>query len=337
MITGNIDLSVGSVAGLTGAIVAMLQVHFLPGILPEYISSPLLISLMSITITIILGALIGLWHGFLISYASVPSFIVTLGGMLFFRGAVLGVTKGITISPLLPDFRILGSGYMSHFTGYLLAVIIILIIWGNFLVQIKNKNQLPWQEPLLDFIKNIIISFFIIILTLILNSYRGIPNPVLIMIVLGFIFNYISKHTSFGRYVFAIGGNTEASRLAGINVKLNLLIVFVLIGVLTAISGIILTARLNAATNSAGNMFELSAITACAIGGISLFGGKGSILNAIIGALIIASIDNGMSMINIEMFWQQMIKGLILIGVVWLDISYQRKAYVKSSFISTGT
>lgn len=159
-----------------------------------------------------------------------------------------------------------------------------------------------------------------------LNRYYGVPIPMLIVVLLAMIFVFIAVKTPFGRYIYAIGGNIEAAALSGINIKRVVLSVFVLMGILSAIAGVLLTSRLNAATVSAGEMYELDAIAACVIGGTSLMGGRGNIVGAIIGALIMASIDNGMSMMNIETFWQYIVKGLILVIAVWMDISNKDKA-----------
>src|SRR5690625_4380714 len=161
-----------------------------------------------------------------------------------------------------------------------------------------------------------------------LSRYNGIPLPMLIVVALGGLFIFIASKTSFGRRIYAIGGNPEAARLSGINIKRNTLMVFVLMGALAGIAGVILTSRLNAATTSAGDMYELDAIAACVIGGTSLSGGRGRIFGSIIGALIMVSIDNGMSMMNIPAFWQYIVKGLILIVAVWIDTASKNRAVV---------
>jgi len=327
IVSGNIDLSVGSVVGLTGAIVAILQFGLLERISLFSNVSQVIITLIAIFITLIFGALVGVWQGSWIAYGRVPSFIVTLGGMLFFRGAVLGVTKGITISPLLSSFKILGEGYLPKFAGNIIAGFFIFLLWISWIFKrkLKIKYRLSSRFFIVDLVFQVVLTGIIILITVILNMYRGIPIPVVLMLFVGLVLGYISKNTSFGRNVYAIGGDMEASRLSGINVRLNLLLVFILMGVLSSVSGIILTARLDAATTNAGSLFELSAIAACVIGGTSLFGGVGSISGAVIGSLVIASIDNGMSMVNVKIFWQYMIKGIILIVIVWLDVNFQSR------------
>jgi D-xylose transport system permease protein len=159
-----------------------------------------------------------------------------------------------------------------------------------------------------------------------LNDYQGIPVPVLIVVVMALIFTGLATKTRFGRYVYAIGGNSEAARLSGINIRRNVLAVFALSGLMAALGGILLTARLNAASVAAGQMAELDAIAACVIGGTSLMGGTGSIGGAIIGALVMASLDNGLSMMNTPPFWQFIVKGLILVLAVWIDIATKTRA-----------
>ena len=174
-------------------------------------------------------------------------------------------------------------------------------------------------------LKSLLYGILIIGFVVLMNQYQGIPVPFIIVILLAVVFTFISKNTVFGRQIFAIGGNAEASSLSGINIKRRLLLVFVLCNTLAAVAGIILTARLNAATSTSGMNLELDAIAACVIGGTSLVGGAGTIPGAIIGALVMASLDNGMSIMNLDSFWQYIVKGLILVLAVWVDIYTRQK------------
>ncbi|PAE17019.1 sugar ABC transporter permease [Virgibacillus sp. 7505] len=314
IVAGHIDLSVGSLVGLLGGIAAILQVWHGWGTIPVII------------VTVIAGALLGLWQGWWVAYRAVPAFIVTLGGMLVFRGILIGISKGQTVAPMNESFKQIGNSYLPYVLGYILAMIsIALLIYGTYRNRFKRK-QLGLVIPagIIDYGKVSLYSFFILLATYMLNRYLGIPVPIFIVIVLAAIFIFISNKTAFGRYVYAIGGNQEAAALSGINIKWNTLWVFITMGALAGIGGILLTSRLNAATVSAGDMYELDAIAACVIGGTSLMGGKGRITGALIGALIMASIDNGMSIMNIEAFWQYIVKGLILILAVWVDISSKK-------------
>ncbi|GMN99242.1 sugar ABC transporter permease [Parageobacillus thermoglucosidasius] len=311
IIAGHIDLSVGSVVGLTGGIAAILQVWYGWG------------TVSVIVVAIIVGALIGLWQGWWVSYRNVPAFIVTLGGMLIFRGILIGISNGETIAPLNKSFEAIGNSYLPYAVGYVIAIISIIMLFV-FVNRNRKKRKLlglTVHTKANDYGKAAIYSLCILVLVYMLNRYYGIPIPMLIVVLLAILFVFIAVKTPFGRYIYAIGGNIEAAALSGINIKRVVLTIFVLMGALSGVAGIILTSRLNAATVSSGEMYELDAIAACVIGGTSLMGGRGNIIGAMIGALIMASIDNGMSMMNIETFWQFIVKGLILIIAVWIDIS----------------
>lgn len=315
IVAGHIDLSVGSIVGLTGGIAAMLQVW-------NGWSTP------AVVITaIVAGALIGLWQGWWVAYRAVPAFIVTLGGMLIFRGMLIGLSDGQTISSLDSSFKLIGNSYLPFIPGYVLAAIAV-VAMIYFTVNGRKKREqmgLMVLPGIVDYGKIATYSIVILILTYMLNRYLGIPVPFLVVVVVALAFMFITNKTAFGRRIYAIGGNAEAAALSGIKIKLNTLYVFVIMGALAGVAGVLLTARLNAATVSAGNSYELDAIAACVIGGTSLMGGKGKIVGAIIGALIMASIDNGMSMMNIGAYWQYIVKGLILILAVWVDIVSKNK------------
>ncbi|PTR45901.1 sugar ABC transporter permease [Geobacillus thermodenitrificans] len=316
IIAGHIDLSVGSVVGLTGGIAAILQVWYGWG------------TATVIFVAIVAGALIGLWQGWWVAYRGVPAFIVTLGGMLIFRGILIGISNGETIAPLDSSFEAIGNSYLPYAIGYILAAVSIVLLFVSIERNRKKRKELGLvlNSRANDYGKAAIYSLCILVLVYMLSRYYGVPIPMLIVVLLAVIFVFIAVKTPFGRYIYAIGGNIEAAALSGINIKRVVLSVFVLMGVLSAIAGVLLTSRLNAATVSSGEMYELDAIAACVIGGTSLMGGRGNIVGAIIGALIMASIDNGMSMMNIETFWQYIVKGLILIMAVWIDISSKSKA-----------
>ncbi|MCG7336546.1 sugar ABC transporter permease [Sporosarcina sp. ACRSM] len=314
IVAGHIDLSVGSLVGLTGGVAAILHVWY------DWSTFAVVVA------AIVVGALFGIWQGWWVAYRAVPAFIVTLGGMLIFRGILIGLSKGQTVSPMNDSFKAISNSYLPFTIGYILAVVSIglLIVWTMWNRAKKKNLDLLLPAPLIDYGKISIYSFFILLATYMLNRYQGIPTPILIVVFFAAVFIFVSSKTSFGRYVYAIGGNPEAAALSGINIKRNTLWVFTSMGALAGIAGVILTSRLNAATVNAGNMYELDAIAACVIGGTSLMGGKGKVVGALIGALIMASIDNGMSMMNIETFWQYIVKGLILIVAVWIDIASKK-------------
>ncbi|HOD41039.1 MAG: Xylose transport system permease protein XylH [bacterium ADurb.Bin243] len=324
IVTGNIDLSVGALAGFCGAVAAVLQVKYQFG-----------------TFSVILAALgvglvIGLWHGFWIAYQKVPAFIVTLSSMLALRGAVLGVTDGMTIGPMQDSFKAIGQKYLppyfsagAGFNDSSLAVALICITlflifdWNGRRARIKfGFEVLPLNAQILrmTLIALAMAAFFSVMI-----FYQGIAYSVLLLIAITVVFSFVSTDTVFGRRLYAIGGNADAARLSGINIEKNILMLYLIYGVLTAVAGVVLTARLNAATTSAGTNMELDAIAAAVIGGTSLLGGEGTIVGAIIGALIMASLDNGMSLMNMNITYQYIIKGMILLFAVWLDIYNRRK------------
>nr|WP_275266288.1 sugar ABC transporter permease [Calorimonas adulescens] len=315
IIAGQIDLSVGSMMGLLGGIAAILNVWYnVSGII-------------SILITLVIGLLFGLWNGYWVAYRRVPAFIVTLAGQLIFRGILIGISRGLTIAPLSPDFRFLGQAYFTTVSGYILGAIAVIALIFNMINnrKAKMKHNLDMPPLMIDVLKLLGFSVIVFVFILVLNMYEGVPVPVFILVVLALIFTYVLNKTVFGRRVYAIGGNVEAAILSGIDAKRITLIIFAINGLMAATSGVLLTSRLNAASVAAGQNAELDAIAACVIGGASLMGGIGTVSGAIIGALVMASIDNGMSMLNAAPFWQYVVKGLILLIAVWIDMEAKNK------------
>lgn len=310
IIAGHIDLSIGSVLGCCGTIAAVLQVWLGWS------------TLYTVIAVVLIGIIIGAWQGFWVSYRNVPAFIVTLGGLLIFKGVKLGISKSMSISPMQPSFSIIGQGYLPDILGWIIATIAIIVIVVSTLKSRKSKEKYKIEMPsiTMDILKMVTLSLFVFVTTFIFNSYQGIPIPVLILISLAILFYFIANNTTYGRSVYSIGGNVEASTLAGIKTKRIMLYMFMLSGALAALAGIVLTARLDAATSAAGDSMELDAIAACVVGGVSMTGGVGKISGVLVGALIMAALDNGMSLINLENFWQFIVKGLVLIVAVWADM-----------------
>ncbi|MGC8771327.1 MAG: sugar ABC transporter permease [Brevinematia bacterium] len=315
IVSGHIDLSIGSVVGLTGAIAAILQAKMGWS------------TVGAVSVAILVGILIGLWQGYWVCYLKVPAFVVTLGGMMIFRGVILGITEGRTISPLSHEFVQIGQAFLPTTIGWILAIIVVFaILFIRIKKRIDRINYGFETKPLYyDIIINLIIAGLIILSVFVMNSYEGIPVPVLLLFILVVIFKIVSEHTRFGRYLYAIGGNQEAAKYSGINIRFNTLMAFVLMGLLCGIGGVVLSARLNGATTSAGTGFELDVIAACVIGGTSLMGGVGNVTGAIVGALIMASLDNGMVLLNTPTFWQYIVKGLILMFAVLIDFQTKQK------------
>ncbi|MDR6226866.1 sugar ABC transporter permease [Desmospora profundinema] len=315
IVAGHIDLSVGSIVGLTGGIAAILQVWYDWNTLP------------AILVTLAVGVLIGLFQGWWVAYQAVPAFIVTLGGMMAFRGILMGITQGSTIAPLSDSFKMIGSSYLPQSVGWGLAAVVTAVVIFNAWSRRRSRQKygFPLDSPVMDIGKVLLTVALVGTFVGVMNNYKGIPFPIIIVLVLAVLFTFIAKKTRFGRHIYAIGGNQDAARLSGIPVKRRVLWVFVLSSLLASVTGIVLTSRVNAATIGAGTMYELDAIAACVIGGTSLMGGVGTIFGAVIGALVMASLDNGMSIMNMESFWQYIVKGSVLIFAVWLDMYSRRR------------
>jgi D-xylose transport system permease protein len=311
IIAGEIDLSVGSLLGLLGGIAAIMDVTY---------HLPLPINL---ALVLLCGLALGLFNGYLTAYMRIPSFIVGLGGMLAFRGVLLGVTGGLTIAPVSSELVYLGQGYLPQQLG--VALVIVLFVLALVLTWRQRVNRVRHSLPVhalwRDAVKVLVIGGVLLAFVRTLNSYDGIPVPVLLLLALLGLFSYITTQTVFGRRIYSVGSNMEATRLSGVNVQSVKLWVFGIMGVMCALAGLVNTARLAAGSPSSGSMGELDAIAACFIGGTSMRGGSGTIYGALIGALVMASLDNGMSMLDVGTYWQMIVKGSILMLAVWVDVS----------------
>ncbi|WP_437670338.1 sugar ABC transporter permease [Sorangium sp. So ce131] len=300
IVAGQIDLSVGALAGLLGAASAITFVNF-GWPLPAAFLVPLL-----------LGAVLGFIQGTLVARLRIPPFIVTLGGMLIYQGSILGSTGGVSISPSRP-YLFVGQAYVPHAFGWAIAGAISAFLVYRA-VRATGTARGPW----------IGLAMLTLVFVGVMNDYQGVPFPVLLVLVLATAFSVLSKHTAFGRHLYAIGGNREAAFYSGININRHLVAVFTLMGVMSGIAGVVLTARVGSATSDAGRMMELDAIAAAVIGGTSLLGGQGTVWGALLGALVMASLDNGMSLMNTESFWQPIIKGVILVLAVGIDMASRK-------------
>lgn len=330
IVSRNIDLSVGSLLGFTGMVIAYLQVHVFP--LGAAWNWPL-----TILCGLALGGLLGVWQGWWISYRGIPSFVTTLAGLLMFRGAAYLVTDGRTVAPMDKTYQILGGGIdgsIGATWSWILAGVAIAWMLTNTLMVRRSclkygfKVKPLWVQLLFLTIGTALVCGFV----LVMNAYykprteipRGIPVPVLIMICVVVGMSLLAKITRFGRYVFAIGGNPEAAELAGIAVKKITTFVFVVMGILCGVAAVITTARLNAGANSMGMLAELNVIAAAVIGGTSLAGGQGTISGAILGAVIMQSLDSGMVLLGISSAMRQLVIGAVLILAVWFDVAYNK-------------
>jgi D-xylose transport system permease protein len=319
------------VLGFTGIVIAFLQVKAFP--IGSGWNWPL-----SIVCGLALGAAIGAFQGYWVAYRGVPAFVVTLGGLLIFRGATFMVTSGQTVAPLDPTYELLGGGLdgsIGALWSWILGLIaVVCVVVGAVRSRAKRRRfdfpQKPiWAEAGLALLWSVLILGFVAIMNAYAkpgtNEARGIPIPVLILIAVVLVMTLLSRITRFGRYVFAMGGNPEAAQLSGINVRKTTLTIFVTMGILAAIAAVVQTARLNAATNSLGQLVELSVIAAAVIGGTSLAGGMGTIPGAILGAVIMQSLENGMVLLSVSSATRQVVIGAVLIAAVWFDVAYNKR------------
>ncbi|CAG5092802.1 Xylose transport system permease protein xylH [Thermobacillus xylanilyticus] len=324
IISGHIDLSVGSVAAFVGAVAAFMMVE---------LNVPLA---AAVVLSLLMGALIGAWQGFWVAYVRVPSFIVTLAGMLMFRGLTMLVLKGQSVGPFPEAFRALSSGFIPDFSGggglhllslligALLSALLIAIGWRKRLSDIRYNFEVPPRGYFIA--QMVILAAALMLFVYVLASYEGIPNILIVLLVLIFAYTFITNRTVIGRHIYAMGGNEKAAMLSGVKTKRVSFWVFVNMGTLAALSGLIFAARLNAATPKAGVNFELDAIAACFIGGASMSGGVGTVVGAVIGGLVMGVMNNGMSILGVGIDWQQAIKGLVLLLAVAFDIYNRNKS-----------
>jgi putative multiple sugar transport system permease protein len=323
IIAGEIDLSVGSVAAFIGAVSGVLLVTW---------DLPVIVGIM---LCLVLGALIGAWQGFWVAYVKIPSFIVTLAGMLVFRGLTLVVLQGQTIAPFPESFRSMSSDFIPDlFSGGELKIftliigIILSVLYVLFEIKLRNTDKkygFKVSKTSIFIIKLVILIAIINLFTLILAQYEGIPYVLLILLVLVIGYTFLMNRTVVGRHIYAVGGNVNAAQLSGVKTKKMKFWVFVNMGALAALCGLIFAGRLNAATPQAGNLFELDAIAAAVIGGASFTGGVGTVVGAVIGALVMGVLNNGMSLMGIGIDWQQAIKGLVLLAAVAFDVINKNK------------
>ncbi|WP_053616274.1 multiple monosaccharide ABC transporter permease [Nocardiopsis sp. NRRL B-16309] len=322
IITGHIDLSVGSVVAFTGAVSAVMLTSW--G-LPTIVVVPL---------ALLLGALIGAWQGFWIAYVRVPAFIVTLAGMLIFRGATLAVLGGESVSPLPVALRRIATGYLPgpESLGLHAVTLVLGALGAGALVWIQWNGRasairygLPTPPAGVTAASSAATVVVIMAFTYVLAQYQGLPIVGVLLVLLIAGYSFVMRSTTMGRRVYAVGGSEQAAALSGIGTRRTTFWVFVNMGVLSALAGLVFTARLNAATPGAGTMFELDAIAAAFIGGASASGGVGTVIGAVIGALVMGVLNNGMSLIGLGVDWQQLIKGLVLLLAVAFDIYNKRR------------
>lgn len=331
IVSGHIDLSVGSVVGFVGALAAVMIVNW---DWPVYVVIPACLAV---------GTAIGAAQGYWIAYWRIPSFIVTLAGMLVFRGLTLWLLNGQNVGPFPKEFQILSTGFIPdalpfvapalglerlNATAVLAGLIIVVgIVWSGLSARRKAAAYGMNDEPLAFFIgKNVVIGAAILYVTWLLATFRGLPNVLVTMGLLIMLYIFITNSTTIGRRIYAIGGNEKAAKLSGINTERLTFLAFANLGFLAGLAGMIVAARLNSATPKAGAGFELDVIAAVFIGGASMSGGAGTIVGAVVGAFILGVMNNGMSIVGIGIDYQQMIKGLVLLAAVIFDVYNKSKS-----------
>jgi len=323
---GNIDLSAGSVVACVGAIAGTLMISMKINVY------------LAIVLSLFAGLLIGVWQGFWIAYMRIPAFIVTLAGQLIFRGATQLILKGgQTLAPYPKDFLVLSTGFLPNIFGNgegynTMSLVLGIVLAAVFcLVQIfqrvrKTSKGYGVESFLMFIIKQVVFLVVIISFGYLMGSYKGMPTVMILLTVLTVVYSYFTQNTVGGRQIYALGGNEKAARLSGINTKKVMFWVYVNMSVLAAVAGLVFTSRLNAASPLAGQNFELDAIASCFIGGASTAGGTGTVFGAIVGALVMGIMNNGMSILGIGSDWQMVIKGLVLLLAVAFDVTTKAKS-----------
>jgi D-xylose transport system permease protein len=325
IVATHIDLSVGKLAGFVSVVVAYFQAYTVHQYFPN--ASPMQIMISSVLVGLIVGTLYGIGQAYIIAYVRVPAFIVTLGSMWILTGLILVRTAGKTIPANQPLFSEIGQGYLSPTVGWIIAFGVGVLLFVLMFDSRRRKNLYGftlaplWQ----DVLKTLFFTALVFGYVFYVNQYSGVQNPVLLLAILVVVMTYVSNNTKFGRYVYAVGGNREASRLSGIDIKRNTFIIFVLMGFLCGVSGVVMASYVGYGTIAAGGGYELFAIAACFLGGTSTLGGEGTIVGAMIGALIIASLTNGLQIMNVPSAWQYVVSGIVLVVAVAVDVRMKRR------------
>jgi putative multiple sugar transport system permease protein len=324
IVSGWIDLSVGSVVAVVGALAGVLMVRYHV----DWV--------LTVVICLLTGAAIGAFQGYWVAILKIPAFIVTLAGMLIFRGLTFVLLQGESVGPFPTGFQKISSGFIPdifNYPGFHLTTILIGVLLSALLIVMDlraRKNQQKYGFEVTPFyffiIKNIVITGAVMGLCYLMASYKGLPNVLVLLFVLITGYAFITSTTTIGRRIYAMGGNEKAARLSGVNTSRLLFYTFINIGVLSALAGLIVAARLNSATPNAGDGMELDVIAACFIGGASASGGIGTVIGAVVGAFMIGVLNNGMSIVGLGIDWQKVVKGLVLLAAVLFDVYNKNKS-----------
>lgn len=323
IVAGWIDLSVGSVVAVIGALAGVLIVRY-------HVDWGL-----AVAICLLAGAAIGAFQGYWVAYVKIPPFIVTLAGMLIFRGFTFILLQGESVGPFPKEFQMISSGFIPdifnypefHMTTLLIGVILSVVLIVLDVRNRRNQKKYGFEVTPLYFAiaKNLVITAAIMGLCYLMASYKGVPNVLVLLFVLITGYSFLTSTTTIGRRIYAMGGNEKATRLSGVNTKQLLFITFVNMGILAALAGIIVAARLNSSTPNAGDGMELDVIAACFIGGASASGGIGTVVGALVGAFLVGVLNNGMSIMGVGIDWQKVVKGLVLLAAVLFDVYNKNK------------
>jgi D-xylose transport system permease protein len=323
MVIGGIDLSVGKLAGFVSVVVALFQRDVWNTIFP---GQPILAAVLSFFLGLLVGTLFGAFQAYVIAYLRVPAFIVTLGGQFIMNGGILLVTQGKTIAANQPGFSAIAQGYLPSTAGWILGGFVVVILFLVMARDRANKIRYGFEiKPLYqDLLKTVFFSLMVLLYVFIVNQYNGVQVPVLLLAITVIIVSYISTNTRFGRYAYAIGGNREAARLSGISIKKQTFLIFVLMGLLCGLAGVVLASYVGYGTIAAGQGYELDAIASCVLGGTSTLGGSGTIFGAVVGSLIMASLNTGLQMLNVAPAWQYVLRGFVLVLAVVIDVYFKK-------------
>ena len=327
IVAGHIDLSVGFLSGFVGAIAGVMMVTWKFD------------TFTSIAVCLAFGTLIGMLQGYFVAFFRIPAFIVTLAGMLIFRGLMIAMLSGRNLGPFPELFQALSNGYVPDFLAFMApqgfnlfamvvgSVVTGLILWSNWRSRQLEQAHGMAEEPIeLFYIRNALIAAAFLGFSWIMASHRGLPNVLITMFALVALFMFITTRTTFGRRVYAMGGNEKAAKLSGIRTERVTVMIFGIMGALAALAGLVYAARLNSAQPKAGQGLELDVIAACFIGGAAVTGGVGKVTGVVIGAFIMGVMNNGMGIMGVGIDWQQVIKGAVLMLAVFLDVYYKNKA-----------
>jgi putative multiple sugar transport system permease protein len=334
IVAGHIDLSVGFLSGFIGAIAGVLMVSN-----PLWPVALKMGTVPAVLICLAIGTAIGALQGWFVAKFKIPAFIVTLAGMLIFRGLMIAMLSGRNLGPFPESFQALSNGYVPDFLIFMApkginlfallvgAIVTGLILWSNWKSRRLEEDHGMAEEPIeLFYGRNALIAVAFLGFSWIMASHKGLPNVLVTMFALVALFMFITTRTTFGRRVYAIGGNEKAARLSGINTERVTIYIFAIMGALAAFAGLVYAARLNSAQPKAGAGLELDVIAACFIGGAAVTGGVGKITGVVIGAFIMGVMNNGMGIMGVGIDWQQVIKGVVLMLAVFLDVYYKNKA-----------